>query len=98
MVRYDCIASYYVFPMGAIAKKDSPDPANPIMRPTDDHTKTGTNKITDMPFLRYALTTYSIVSAWSKGLLARAKAMWLVSSLQQSNRSLLRSTSTCCFK
>ena len=57
------IASYFVFPMGATAKKDSPDPANPVMRPTDDHTKTGTNKISDMSFLRYALTTYSDI-AW----------------------------------
>ena len=49
--------------MGATPKKDSPDPLNPIMRPTDDHTKTGTNGITLMGFLRYALTAYEDV-AW----------------------------------
>ena len=57
------ITSYSVFPMGATPKKDSPDPLNPIMRPTDDHTKTGTNGITLMGFLRYALTAYEDV-AW----------------------------------
>ena len=42
------INDYYLFPMGATPKKDSPDPANPIMRPTDDHTRTGLNFITVM--------------------------------------------------
>ena len=53
------VEQYFVFPMGAVAKKDSPDPTNPIMRPTDDHTKTGLNKATCMDMLRYALKTYA---------------------------------------
>ena len=57
------IFDYYLFPMGATPKKDSPDPANPIMRPTDDHTRTGLNFITCMDSLRYALKTYAEV-AW----------------------------------
>jgi len=57
------IFDYYLFPMGATPKKDSPDPANPVMRPTDDHTRTGLNFITCMDSLRYALKTYAEV-AW----------------------------------
>jgi hypothetical protein len=57
------VDTYFLFPMGAVAKKDSPDPTNPIMRPTDDHSKTGLNKATCMDHLRYALKTYAEV-AW----------------------------------
>ncbi len=57
------VDTYFLFPMGAVAKKDSPDPTNPIMRPTDDHRKTGLNKATCMEHLRYALKTYAEV-AW----------------------------------
>jgi hypothetical protein len=57
------VHDYFLFPMGATPKKDSPDPANPVMRPTDDHSRTGLNAITVMDALRYALKTYAEV-AW----------------------------------
>ena len=55
------VHDYFVFPMGATPKKDSPDPANPVMRPTDDHTRTGLNAISEI--LRYSLNAYKEV-AW----------------------------------
>ena len=53
------ILDYFVFPMGAVAKKDDPT----VLRPTDDHTKTGLNAQPLSDFLRHSLNTYAEV-AW----------------------------------
>ena len=53
------IFDYFVFPMGAVAKKDDPT----VLRPTDDHTKTGLNAQPLSEFLKHSLNTYAEV-AW----------------------------------
>ena len=49
---------YCIFPLGARAKPLEPDEA----RPTDDHTRTGTNAATDMSYLTHSLDAYAQIA------------------------------------
>ena len=58
-LRASGIVDYFVFPMGAVGKKDDPT----VLRPTDDHTTTGLNAKELCGFLKHSLNTYAEV-AW----------------------------------